>query len=110
MKRAFSIFTLATLLLLTGCATHSTFEARALDAETAVTVLGETTSAVLNVAQITSAEATVVRDVLRPAHDALGLAEEAYDGNDVATAEGRLALVETLLRGVRDRLAKAQEK
>lgn len=98
------------MVSLPGCASlgiqAKTFPERATLAENGIQAAAESATAAIQGGAIKAEEAKVVSDVLRNAHDALGIAETAYGAGDVTTAEGQLALAESLLRSIRDRLAK----
>ena len=98
-----------TMTILVSCAAlgvrvPQTIPERATAAEVGVKAAADTVTANVTAGTLKSDDAKAIVEVLRQAHDVLGIAEEAFAAGDVSTAEQRLAFAEALLKGVRARL------
>lgn len=109
MRNAIAFLSGFTLMVIVGCAsigleTPKTFNERIAYTTEGVRAVVQTTTKALTVGTIKRDEAISIREIATEAANLLDAANIAYNAGDVQTAEGRLAMVQSILTALQARV------
>lgn len=104
IAKLFFLITVASFAV--GCSTlgweeAKTFNERAAYAQSSLNSIGASAASALNNGSISSDDAIYVRNVVAENMTLLAAAEVVYNSGDVATAEGRLVMIQAALQSLR---------